>query len=106
MAQKKNTPTFESALERLEQIAARMENGDLPLEDLIVAYEEGLRLIRSCSERLDEAEKRLETITRDAAGQPRGLAPIPGENTSSTPPETSATEEDASAAGDSPARLF
>jgi len=108
MAAKKNTQTFESALERIEQIAARMETGELPLDDLIIAYEEGLRLIRFCSERLDDAEKRLETITRDATGQPAGLAAAPRQIPSSTPPESSVTEEDASGAeGPSgPARLF
>ncbi len=68
MAQKKNPQTFESALERIEQIAAQMETGELPLEQLMDHYEEGLRLVRFCSERLEEAEKRLEAITRDAAG--------------------------------------
>jgi exodeoxyribonuclease VII small subunit len=106
MPQKKEPQTFEAALERIEQIAARMETGDLPLDDLLVAYEEGLRLIRFCSQRLDAAEKRLETITRDASGQPQGAAP--GEIPSSTPPENPATEEDASGSGSpsGPARLF
>jgi exodeoxyribonuclease VII small subunit len=108
MPKKENAPTFESALERIEQIAARMEAGDLPLEDLIVAYEEGLRLIRFCGERLDEAEKRLQTITRDAAGHPQGIAPIPEEIPSSTPPATSATKQDSGDSGgaSAPVRLF
>ncbi len=112
----KKTQTFESAMERIEQIAAQMETGDLPLEQLVVIYEEGLRLVRFCGERLEAAEKRLETITRDAAGQPLGLepgqnpaqspAPGPDEIPPSTPPQGSDTEEDSSGAGDSPARLF
>jgi exodeoxyribonuclease VII small subunit len=110
MAQKKNTETFESALGRLEQIASQMESGDLPLEDLVRVYVEGLRLIRFCSERLDEAEKRLQVITRDAAGQPQGIAPIqnPEEIPPSTPPETSVTQEDSSGPKgiSDPARLF
>jgi exodeoxyribonuclease VII small subunit len=110
MAPKKTTQTFESALDRIEQIAARMETGELPLEELVVVYEEGLRLVRFCSQRLDEAEKRLQTITRDAAGQPQGLAAVenPSEIPSSTPPETSGTEEDSSGSRGSsdPARLF
>ena len=108
MPQKKEPQTFEAALERIEQIAARMEAGDLPLDELIVAYEESLRLIRFCSGRLDDAEKRLETITRDATGQPRGTAPVAGEIPPSTPPENPATEEDASGSGSpsGPARLF
>ena len=108
MAQKKTAQTFESALERLEEIAARMEANDLPLEELIVVYEEGLGLVRFCSQRLDEAEKRLQVITRNAAGQPEGLAPVhsPDEIPPSTTPQTSATGEDTGSVGDSAARLF
>jgi exodeoxyribonuclease VII small subunit len=108
MAPKKEVQTFESALERIEQIAARMETGEFPLDQLIQAYEEGLGLIRYCSERLDEAEKRLETITRNASGQPKGLATVQKdpEIPPSTPAEGSGSEEDSSSAGDSAARLF
>ena len=61
--------TFETAMGRVEEIASRMEQTDLPLEDLIVLYEEGLKLVRFCSEKLEVAEKRLQTISRNAAGQ-------------------------------------
>jgi exodeoxyribonuclease VII small subunit len=108
MAPRKTPQTFESALERIEQIAAQMETGEVPLEQLVVIYEEGLGLVRFCSERLEEAEKRLQTITRDAAGKPSGLATVqnPEEIPPSTPPESSGTEEDSSSDGDPPARLF
>jgi exodeoxyribonuclease VII small subunit len=110
MPPKKNAESFESALARVEQIAAQMETGDLPLEDLVRVYEEGLRLIRFCSERLEEAEKRLQVITRDAAGRPQGLAPAqnPDEIQPSTPPETSVTQEDSSGpeGRSDPVRLF
>jgi exodeoxyribonuclease VII small subunit len=102
------TETFESALERIEQIAAQMESGDLPLEQLVVVYEEGLRLVRFCSERLDAAEKRLQTITRDAAGQPQGVVSVqsPGEIPPSTTPEASVTEKGSPSSGAPGARLF
>jgi exodeoxyribonuclease VII small subunit len=110
MAPKKTPQTFESALERVEQIAAQMETGDLPLDHLVRVYEEGLRLVRFCSERLEEAEKRLQVITRDATGQPQGLEAVqnPGEIPPSTPPESSVTEEDSSGpeGPSDPARLF
>jgi len=110
MAAKSNAQTFESALARVEQIAAQMETGDLPLDDLIRVYEEGLRLIRFCSGRLEDAEKRLQTITRDAAGQPVGLATVqnPEEIQPSTPPETSARQKDSSGPKgiSDPVRLF
>jgi exodeoxyribonuclease VII small subunit len=65
------TPSFESAMERLETIVEQMENARLPLEELIRCYEEGIRLIKTCGEQLSAAEQRIEMITRDAAGQPR-----------------------------------
>ncbi|HEX4084996.1 MAG TPA: exodeoxyribonuclease VII small subunit [Chthoniobacteraceae bacterium] len=104
MAAKKNAETFESAMERIEQIAARMESGELPLEELVVEYEEGLRLVKLCSDRLEEAEKRLQTITRDAAGQPLGLATVqnPVEIQPSTPSPASDMQGDSTTASAGP----
>ena len=62
-------PSFESAMDRLETLVEQMENALLPLEELIRSYEEGIRLVRVCNERLSAAEQRIEIITRDAAGQ-------------------------------------
>lgn len=61
---------FEQAMKRLEEIVELMESGELPLEDLIVRYEEGMKLVKVCQERLASAEKRIEIITRDSAGKP------------------------------------
>ena len=68
-AAKDETPSFEGAMERLETLVEQMENARLPLEELIRSYEEGIRLVRVCNERLSAAEQRIEIITRDAAGQ-------------------------------------
>ncbi len=110
MPPKKEPQTFEAALERVENIAAQMESGEMPLEDLVVVYEEGLKLVQFCTARLDEAEKRLQTITRNAAGEPQGLATIqnPGEIPPSTSPESSATEDKSGGQGRSsnPSRLI
>jgi exodeoxyribonuclease VII small subunit len=57
-------PTFESALERLEQIVGEMEGDRLALEDLLARYEEGTSLVKVCQQRLDAAEKRIEIISR------------------------------------------
>jgi exodeoxyribonuclease VII small subunit len=65
------SPSFENAIERLEQIVDQMENDKLPLEDLLVRYEEGIKLVKICSEKLDAAEKKIEMITRDAVGKPQ-----------------------------------
>lgn len=61
---------FEQAMKRLEEIVEKMESGDLPLEDLIVRYEEGMKLVKICQERLAAAEQRIEIITRNSAGKP------------------------------------
>ncbi|MEO5754303.1 MAG: exodeoxyribonuclease VII small subunit [Chthoniobacterales bacterium] len=61
---------FEQAMKRLEEIVEQMESGELPLEDLIVRYEEGMKLVKVCQERLASAEQRIEIITRNSAGKP------------------------------------
>lgn len=53
---------FEEALERLEEIVRKMETGDLPLEEALKSYEEGVKLIRLCQSKLDEAERRVELL--------------------------------------------
>ncbi|HEV3147097.1 MAG TPA: exodeoxyribonuclease VII small subunit, partial [Chthoniobacterales bacterium] len=49
---------FEGAMDRLETIVEQMESGKLPLEDLIVRYEEGMNLVKICQERLASAEQK------------------------------------------------
>ena len=61
--------TFETAIERLEGIVAEMESDKLPLEDLLKRYEEGIKLVRVCEEKIKSAEQRIEIITRNAAGE-------------------------------------
>src|SRR2546426_5736116 len=60
---------FEGAMDRLEKIVEQMESGKLPLEDLIVRYEEGMNLVKVCQERLLSAEKKIEIIARNSAGK-------------------------------------
>ncbi len=60
---------FESAMERLEKIVEQMESGKLPLEDLIVRYEEGMNLVKVCQERLASAEQKIDMIARTSAGK-------------------------------------
>lgn len=66
---KTSESTFESALERLEQIVGEMEGDKLVLEDLLARYEEGTRLVKVCQQRLDAAERRIELIARGAGGE-------------------------------------
>ena len=55
---------FEEALKQLETIVSRLERGDLPLEEALSVFEEGVRLTRLCSARLTEAERRVNILTR------------------------------------------
>ncbi len=64
----RNGLTFESAIQRLEKIVADMEEAELPLEDVLKKYEEGTRLVRFCSQKLDEAEKKIEVLTKKTDG--------------------------------------
>ncbi len=63
---KTDAPKFEAALESLEEIVGAMENGELPLDQLIERYEEGMRLVKICQEKLAEAEQKIEIVTRAA----------------------------------------
>jgi len=54
--------SFEGALERLEGIVDRLESGELPLEDALAAFEEGVALSRRCAGDLDAAERRIEVL--------------------------------------------
>src|SRR5206468_11160596 len=60
---------FEGAMDRLEKIVEQMESGNLPLEDLLVRYEEGMNLVKICQERLANAEQKIELIARNSAGR-------------------------------------
>jgi len=61
-------PTFEEALSQLEVLVARLEGGELPLEEALRAFEEGVRLTRLCTERLEDAERRVHLLVRAADG--------------------------------------
>lgn len=82
---KKDEPNFETAIGRLETIVEQMESDKLPLEDLLVRYEEGVKLVKLCAEKLQAAEKRIEIITRDAGGKPK-LAPFDAGQASTVEP--------------------
>ena len=59
---------FEDALGRLEKIVDMLEGGNLSLEDSLKAFEDGVGLARRCARYLDEAERKIETLTKDEAG--------------------------------------
>jgi exodeoxyribonuclease VII small subunit len=67
----KNKPSerdFEASLRQLEQIVEQLEAGDLPLEQSLALFEQGVQLSRDCQKRLDEAERRVEILLKDESG--------------------------------------
>ncbi len=68
----KDTPekiSFEAALKKLESIVQNLEEGNLPLEEALKHYEEGVRLADICTKRLTEAEKRVEILMKTSGGK-------------------------------------
>ena len=65
MAEKK----FEEAMGRLEEIVEKLESGDLSLEDSLKMFEEGMKLIRFCSEKLEEAEQKVTMLVKESGGK-------------------------------------
>jgi exodeoxyribonuclease VII small subunit len=59
---------FEDSLARLEQIVSQLETGNLPLEDSLRVFEEGIALARRCAKYLEDAEQRIEILTKDESG--------------------------------------
>ncbi len=84
MAQQNNNPSeagvaelsFERAIEELESIVRRLEDGKVPLEELVAIYERGEALKRRCEDLLRQAEARVQKITLDASGNPSGAEPL------------------------------
>ena len=70
--------SFEKALARLEEIAAEMESGELGLEKMVAAFEEGQKLVKLCSSKLNEVEKKIEQLVKNADGSV-GTEPFAGE---------------------------
>jgi exodeoxyribonuclease VII small subunit len=67
---------FERAIEELESIVKRLEEGKVPLEESVEIYERGQALKRRCEELLRIAEARVEKITFDAGGKPVATEPL------------------------------
>ena len=85
----KTQQNFETSLEELERIVRELERGDLPLEKSLELFEQGVKLSRACQERLNEAERRIEVLTRDSQGRAT-VSAFDSED------ESSAGDEDAS----------
>jgi len=75
---------FEKLLERLEQIVSDMEAAELPLEKLLSSYEEGMRLVKACGDRLTDAEQKVEILSRNAPA----ASPATTADTTLVPPKS------------------
>lgn len=60
---------FDEALARLERVVETMERDDLPLEQLVAKYEEGMQLVRACEAKLAEAELKIQQLEKTATGE-------------------------------------
>jgi exodeoxyribonuclease VII small subunit len=83
-------PGFDVVLDRLRLVVQRLEQGNLPLEQALQSFEEGVRLSRRGSAILDAAEQRVELLTRDESGNERRVplttaGPTSGERRSEIP---------------------
>ncbi len=74
------TMSFETAMAELEQIVAKLEKGDVELEESIAIYERGEALRTHCDGLLKKAEAKVEKITLNADGKPVGTEPLDVEN--------------------------
>lgn len=63
--------SFEQAMEKLEQIVARLENGDVPLETAIELFQEGMQLSRLCGGKLEQIERKVELLIESEQGLER-----------------------------------
>lgn len=62
--------SFEEALARLEYLVNRLEEGNLPLEESLDLFTEGIKLTKQCNKQLEEAEKQICTLVEDEEGNP------------------------------------
>ncbi len=84
---------FEEALKKLETIVEGLEEGKISLEDSLKKYEEGIKLAKFCTEKLEEADKKIEIFTKDASGK---LKKEPFKTTGETADAETAPKENSS----------
>jgi exodeoxyribonuclease VII small subunit len=68
MAKRERTPRFEEGLGELEGLVRRLEEGDLPLEDSLEAFERGMKIVQTLGERLVDIEKRVDVLLAKSGG--------------------------------------
>ncbi len=73
----KETQTFEESLAKLEALVGQMESGNMGLEEMVKAFEEGQKLVKSCNDRLNEVEERIRVIKKSADGSASETEALP-----------------------------
>ena len=68
MSKQENNKDFETSLKKLEQIVSDLENGDLPLEESIKTFEEGVKLTKHCQNLLSKAELKIQNLVESKDG--------------------------------------
>lgn len=78
---------FETALKELEKVVERLESGELSLEESLAAFEEGVRLVKYCNQKLTDVEKKIELLVKDKEGklQLKALAEVADEESGEEP---------------------
>ena len=69
MAEKKEEIKFEEAMKRLESIVDELEKGEMDIDKSLEAFEEGIKMSRLCSKKLNEAERKIEQLTKNEKGE-------------------------------------
>jgi exodeoxyribonuclease VII small subunit len=69
MSEKVKKPSFEDTLQRLEKIVRKMESGEATLEKSLDWFEEGMELIKSCQNELEEAEQKVQELVKKKGGE-------------------------------------
>ena len=70
MATKSKEMSFEASITRLDEIVKALERGQAPLDEALALFEEGTRLLGSCSKQLDEAEQKVVKLMQGPVGEP------------------------------------
>jgi exodeoxyribonuclease VII small subunit len=78
MSEQPEAPSFEAALKELEAIVKQLESGEAKLEESLQLFERGVKLSRFCTEKLDEAEKKIEVLVKDSQGEYKAVPFEPG----------------------------
>ncbi len=68
MVKKKESLEFEAAFDRLEEIVSKLESGESSLDESLSLYQEGIKLVNSCSEKLENAEQSIKQLMSDNTG--------------------------------------